>query len=317
MLKKIDGFILGLLIVLGVSWLTPRSFVELWHQDIAVVCNVGISLIFFFYGLKMSKKDVTEGLGNYKLHIVVQLTTFVLFPILAFLSRPLFVQADAADFWLGFLFLCALPSTVSSSVVMVSIARGNVPAAIFNASLSGLMGVVITPIWMSMGAGAEELMKTVLSLVFSILGPVAIGLLLNKYWGHFAHKYKKKLTLFDKTVILLIVFNSFSEAFSSGIFASLTLPNILFIAVFTVSLLLLVYFLLLALSIALGFNTKDQITACFCGSKKSLMHGSVMVQAMYQSAGTQALMLLPIMIYHSVQLVIVSFIAQRYEKRQD
>ncbi len=317
MFKKVDGFIICLLFVLIISSVIPRCFVDNLHKSIGTFCNVGISLIFFFYGLKMNRQDVAKGLRNYKLHIVVQLSTFVFFPILAYLARPIFYSIGIGDFWIAFLFLAALPSTVSSSVVMVSMAKGNVPAAIFNASLSGLIGVLLTPLLMSVESGFSDLLSTIYNLVLSILLPVFVGLFLNKYYGNFANTHKKKLAIFDKSIILLIVFNSFSEAFSSGLFSNFTLLNIVFIALFVIILLFAVYYVVLILSVALGFSTEDKITACFCGSKKSLMHGSVMVQAMFKTANAQALMLLPIMIYHSVQLIVISFVAQQYARRKD
>ncbi|MFV0553827.1 MAG: bile acid:sodium symporter family protein [Mangrovibacterium sp.] len=316
MFKKLDFFILCLIGTLILSAFIPRGFVLDWHRRIELLCNVGISLIFFFYGLKLNKAEIRRGLSNYKLHILVQLCTFLLFPLLAFALRPLFAQLGLSDFWIGFLFLAALPSTVSSSVVMVSMARGNIPAAIFNASISGLIGVIITPFWMNINSGGGDFWSTFFHLCLSILLPVVLGFLLNKRWGNWASKHKKTLSNFDKSIILLIVFNSFSEAFSSGLFAQFSWKSIALVGFFVVLMLALVYVLIRGISHALHFPVEDEITACFCGSKKSLVHGSVMVQTIFKGAPSQAIVLLPIMIYHSVQLVIISFIAQRYAGRE-
>ncbi len=312
MLKKIDTFIVFLLAALGISAIVPRSFVLNWYNDIEVVCNVGITLIFFLYGLKMNKDDIKKGLSNYKLHLLVQASTFILFPLIAWAMKPLFNELNLSDFWIGFLFLAALPSTVSSSVVMVSIAKGNIPAAIFNASLSGLIGVIVTPIWMNIGNHNGDLLGTLAHLSLTILLPVVLGLLLNNQLGKWVQRYKKQLGTFDKSIILLIVFNSFSEAFSSGFFAQFSLESIGMVALLVTCILFLAYFVIWLIARAWQFSIADQITACFCGSKKSLIHGSVMVQSLFKGSPSQALILLPIMIYHSIQLIIISFIAQRY-----
>ncbi|MFV0290244.1 MAG: bile acid:sodium symporter family protein [Mangrovibacterium sp.] len=315
MFKKIDYFIVCLLASLLISAFTPLSFVQSWHDSIAKLCNVGIALIFFFYGLKMNKSDLRHGLSNYRLHLIVQVCTFVIFPLLAFLLKPLFVGFGLSEFWLGFLFLAALPSTVSSSVVMVSIAKGNMPAAIFNASISGLIGVLVTPLWMNFSSNTSNLSETFLNLCITILIPVCLGFLLNRLWGKWATKHKKALSNFDKGIILLIVFNSFSEAFSGGIFKQFSLFQIALVGLFVSLILALIYGLILLTCRAFHFAVEDEITACFCGSKKSLIHGSVMVQTLFKSGSSQALVLLPVMIYHSVQLIIISFIAQRYANR--
>ncbi len=317
MFKKVDGFIFCLIIVLFISSQIPSQWVENTHASISKICNVGIALIFFLYGLKMNKSDIKKGLSNYKLHLLVHLSTFLLFPLLAYAFRPVFMQIGISDFWIGLLFLAALPSTVSSSVVMVSIAKGNIPAAIFNASISGLIGVFLTPIWMNVDGSDIQFLDTLMKLSFTILLPVFAGLLLNSFWGGFVKKHKAKLALFDKGIILLIVYNSFSEAFSSGLFSQFSAKHILYVASFTLLLLLISYGSIYLVSKLLGFSVEDQITACFCGSKKSLVHGSVMIQAIFKGAASQAIILLPIMMYHSIQLFLVGFVAQQYAKRNN
>src|SRR5690606_19250235 len=111
------------------------------------VAQVGESVIFFFYGLKLNPVQLKAGLSNWRLHFLDHITTFIIFPVIILVLHK-FLPDITENFWTGIFYLAALPSTVSSSVVMVSIARGNIPAAIFNASISSLLGVFITPIWM-------------------------------------------------------------------------------------------------------------------------------------------------------------------------
>jgi sodium/bile acid cotransporter 7 len=271
----------------------------------------GVSLIFFFYGVKISPSTLKIGLSNWKLHLVIQSTTFLIFPLLILLLNGLFgVEGDL--FWLGTFYLAALPSTVSSSVVMVSIAGGNLPAAIFNASISSILGIVITPMWMEVFLSATdadfELFTTVLALVKQILVPVVIGFFLHKRLVNWVQKYNKLLKNFDQLVILLIVFSAFSQSFGRNMFAG---QNILGLGFF-----MLVLFVFMAggmylLGRWLSFERGDKITVLFCGSKKSLVQGAVMGKILFPDPVVFGVVLLPLMLYHTLQLILGSALAER------
>ncbi|RXG25897.1 bile acid:sodium symporter [Leeuwenhoekiella marinoflava] len=202
---KLDKFVLAIIILIIVAYFFPEWGLDTSPVPLDLIGTIGISLIFFFYGLKLSPQKLKAGLSNYKLHILVQASTFLLFPLLILLFRPLIQNEEQEILWLAFFFLAVLPSTVSSSVVMVSIAKGNIPAAIFNASISGIIGIAITPLWM--GHFVNEIrsdfdFSTIYSkLLLQILLPVIVGVLLQKYWGDFMRKHNSKLTLFDKSII--------------------------------------------------------------------------------------------------------------------
>ena len=319
MLKKIDGFIVGLLCMIALAYWFP-GMDDNWNPiNLETVTTVGISLIFFFYGLKLSPQNMKKGLLNYKLHLVVQLTTFLLFPLLIICLRPLVHSEDTELLWLALFFMAALPSTVSSSVVMVSIAKGNIPGAIFNASISGLIGIVLTPIWMGIFMSSADVgfdfWGSVISLVIKILLPVIVGLSLNKYLGGTARKYSRYLTLFDKTIILLIVYNSFGKSFEANIFDDISLFHLSITAVLIVFTFVIIYGIVYFITLRLNFSREDRITALFCGSKKSLVHGSVMANVLFKNMASQGIFIIPIMVYHSLQLILVSFIAQRFSRQ--
>jgi len=275
----------------------------------------GIAGIFFFYGLKLSPGKIKEGLTNWKLHVLVQVSTFVLFPTIILAVLPFIQGEEGFTLWLAVFFLGALPSTVSSSVVMVSIAKGNIPGAIFNASISGLIGIIVTPLWMGLFLEAREstfdLGSVFLELIMKILLPVILGLILHRFWGEFANRYKTQLTMFDKTVILIIVYKSFSQSFSSGIFTGISWLELSLVGIGVIALFFIMYFSINWLSRKLGFNREDRITALFCGSKKSLVHGSVFSNVLFSGMSTASIFLVPIMIYHAFQLFIISVFAQR------
>ncbi|MCO5259638.1 MAG: bile acid:sodium symporter [Crocinitomicaceae bacterium] len=312
---KIDGFVLAIIVTVVLAYLFP-TFHSIVPFD--TIGSVGISLIFFFYGLKLSPDKIKTGLSNWKLHVVVQLATFLLYPILIVLFSPFFYRGEHEIYWFAFLFLAALPSTVSSSVVMTSIAKGNVPAAIFNASISGLIGILVTPLWIGLFLKSTntdfDMGVIYLKLLVEILLPVAIGLLLQRYWGKYAQQHLKTITLFDKSVILIIVFKSFSESFEDHVFSSVHPIVFLLIVMAVIGSFFFVYWLIGKIAERLQFNREDTITAQFCGTKKSLVHGTVFSKVLFPASFHAGIILLPLMLFHAIQLFAVSIIAAKKSK---
>lgn len=278
----------------------------------------GIAGIFLLYGLKLNFKEVIKDISNWKLHLLVQFGTFILFPLLVFLCFPLIRNTEFYAIWVSVFFLAALPSTVSSSVVMVSIAKGNVTSAIFNASVSGLFGIVMTPLLMSpflQSTGSEADSSEILKqLLIMVLLPIILGILLNPVFKKFITKYSKIIAEFDRFIILLIVYESFSQAFLKNIFSTVPAFQFIILTAFVIALFFVVYEVLKFISIKLKFSREDVITATFCGSKKSLVHGSLFVMVLGIAADQKVLFLLPVMIYHSFQLFYVSWLANKISK---
>lgn len=318
---KIDKFVLAIIGVVLLAYLFPQWGSKESPIPLDIIGSLGISLIFFFYGLKLHPDKIKSGLKNWKLHVVVQLATFLLFPIVVLLFRPLASSEHTEMIWLAFLFLAALPSTVSSSVVMVSIANGNIPAAIFNASISGLIGIALTPLWMGMflqqSTADFDLGVIYIKLLTEILVPVILGLLLQRFLGKYTAKYNKQLTLFDKTIILIIIYKSFSESFEEKVFTSVKLTDLIFIFAADILLFFGVYYLIGFLAQKLKFNREDQITAKFCGTKKSLVHGTVFSKILFPATMPTGLILLPLMLFHAAQIFIISVIASKLGTRVD
>ncbi|GAA3930469.1 bile acid:sodium symporter family protein [Hymenobacter algoricola] len=314
----LDWFLLGLLGVVALAYFFPGVGSRASPVPWKVVTSGGVALIFFFYGLRLSAEKLTAGLRNWRLHTVVQLTTFVLFPLLALAARPFMTSEKGELLWQSLFFLCTLPSTVSTSVVMVGIAGGNLPAAIFNASISSLIGIVLTPLWCSFilhtGTGDGRLWSLALSLVWQVVLPVVAGVLLNRRFGHVAERHRQGLRVFDQLTILVIVFTSFCESFAEGVFRSYVLTDILALGAGMVALYLLIFGLIGGLSRLLHFSREDRIVALFCGSKKSLVHGSVLASLLFPGAALGAL-LLPLMLYHALQIIMASVMAQRMGRR--
>ena len=316
---RVDGFVLAIVGVISVAYFLPQWGSSKSPIPIDLIGSIGISMIFFFYGLKLSPEKIKSGLKNWKLHLMVQSSTFLLFPFIVLLFLP-FVKSERSEvLWLSFLFLAALPSTVSSSVVMVSIAKGNLPAAIFNASISGLIGIMITPLWMGLflahATSDFQFGAIYLKLITEILLPVILGLLLQRFIGKYVQKYSSYLTLFDKSIILLIIYKSFAESFENKVFSSVGVFDVLVMALATVALFYFVYFINGLITKWLGFNAEDTITAQFCGTKKSLVHGTVFSKILFPASIPVGIILLPLMLFHAMQIFIISIIATKWAAR--
>lgn len=316
----LDGFFLALLAVVGLAYLRPGWGNKASSLPLDSVASYGVSLIFFFYGLRLSREKLRAGLRNGWLHALIQATTFLLFPVLALAVRAFFGGESGQTLWLGLFFLAALPSTVSSSVVMVSLARGNLPAAIFNASISSLVGILLTPLWvsavMAVGSASLPFWSMVGDLALRVALPVAVGTALNPKFGAWAGRHQNALRVFDQSIILLTIYTSFCDSFSEGVFWGYGAGTLLALGAGMLGLFFVVFALVNVLCRLLRFPYEDRITALFCGSKKSLVHGTVMAQVLFAGNPLTGVLLLPLMMYHALQLAAGSAIARSLGRRE-
>ena len=317
--KLPDTFILGLIAVLLLSFFFPYTINHSTSFPLKDIIYWGVSGIFLLYGLKLDINKMGQDLANWKLHTLIQGTTFLIFPAILFVFYPFFKGTDYIQLWMATFFLAVLPSTVSSSVVMISIAKGNLPAGIFNASISGIIGLIITPLWMSLfvhsSVNGNAFGGIFNQLLYQIIIPVFIGVLLNPLLRKSIIRYTSFLGWFDKMVIFLIVYKSFSAAFSDQLFQQFKVFTILILSFILIVLYFLMFYMIKLFAYRLKFNMKDTITAVFCGAQKSLVHGSVFVTLIITDIAQQSIFLLPIMIYHAFQLFVTSFQARKWARR--
>lgn len=315
-----DWFLIGMLLAVVLATFFPDAGrAGGWlHMEKAV--DVGVAIVFFLHGLTISFESLKAGLLRWPVHIVVQALTFLLFPVLFYPFRALFGEFIPPALMLGFLYLCVLPSTITSSVAMAGMARGNVPAAIFNATLSSLIGIVMTPLLVSLMAGAQgsgglALLDTVLGIARMLLLPLIAGQLLRPLLFRWFNRYKAITGKLDKLVILMLVFAAFCDSVAAGLWrdhgAGLIGATLAGAAV----LLAVVLALSTALARRLGFNKEDEITIVFCGSKKTLASGVPMAALLFGAHPSLGLIVLPIMFYHQLQLFVCSILAERYARR--
>lgn len=279
-----------------------------------------IALLFFMHGAKLSREAVRAGLTHWRLHLLVLLITFVVFPLLGVGLKPLLSQVVPAEVYLGILFLCVLPSTVQSSIAFTSVARGNIPAAVCSASASNLLGIFITPLLVSLliqaDSGSHSSLDAMLKIVYQLLLPFVAGQLLRPLLQNFVTRHAAGLKMVDQSSILLVVYVAFSEAVVEGIWTRLPLSMIVVLLLVSAVMLALIMGLTTLLSRRLGFNKEDEITIVFCGSKKSLASGVPMAKVLF-SSGAVGMVLLPVMLFHQLQLMVCAVMAQRYAKRQE
>jgi sodium/bile acid cotransporter 7 len=309
-----DWFLLGMAGAVGLAWLFPGPGGKGGSLHPELVNKLGVALIFFLHGLTLSFQALAAGTRKWRLHLLVQGSTFVLFPLLGLLLLLGAGNRLAADLRTGLFFLCALPSTVSSSVALTAAARGNVAGAVFNATLSSLLGVVLTPLWLSLVLGASgqslPLGSVVLDLCCWLVLPLVSGQLARPVLGAWASAHKAQINVVDRLTILLLVYTSFCDSVLGGVWQSGAVP----LAVSGMASLVL---LVVALGLTwlagrlLGFERADRIAALFCGSKKTLASGVPMARLIFGAAPGLAVILLPIMIYHPLQLLVGGWLAGR------
>ncbi len=282
------------------------------------VTNIGIALLFFFHGAKLSRDAAVAGLMHWRLHLLIFSCTFVMFPLLGLALRPALNWWLPNDLVLGILFLCALPATVQSAIAFTSIARGNVPAAICSASGSSLIGIFITPILVPLllttsgqiGISWEGVVK----IMTQLLLPFLLGQYARRWIGKWMTQRKSLVRVVDQGSILLVVYTAFSEAVVGGIWGQLSWELLLKLVLALCVLLALSMTLSRFLSRRLGFDVEDEIAVLFCGSKKSLATGVPMANVLLPSAAI-GMAVLPLMIFHQIQLMVSGVLAQRYARR--
>lgn len=277
--------------------------------------NIGIALLFFLHGAKLSREDILGGIGHWRLHIHILVSTFVLFPVVILAFKPLQGTVIPPELMVGLLFLSALPSTVQSSIAFTSIARGNVAAAVAAASLSNVAGVVFTPILVSLlinMQGEMNFLQAVLSITLQILLPFVVGHLSRPLIGGWITRRQNFLNTFDKGTIVAIVYAAFSVSVVDGMWQSLSWLKIIATGLLCCVILAIILWLVLKSAQWFGFNREDQIAIMFCGSKKSLASGLPMAKVLFPGSSALGATVLPLMIFHQIQLMVCAALANRY-----
>ncbi len=311
-----DNFTLALVCTVALASLLPAS------GTTAVFFNglttVAIGLLFFLHGAKLSREAIVAGIGHWRLHLLVLACTFVLFPVLGLLLKPVLSPLVTPALYTGILYLCVLPATVQSAIAFTSLARGNVPAAVCSASASTLLGVFVTPLLVNLivvpGGAAGSAFGSIGSILLQLMAPFIAGHLLRPWIGAWVKRRAPTLTLVDRGSILLVVYTAFSAAVIEGLWSQVPLRSLIGLLVVCAVLLALALVLTTWIARKLGFDKADEITIVFCGSKKSLASGVPMAHVLFAAPAVGAVVL-PIMLFHQMQLMVCAVLAQRYARR--
>jgi solute carrier family 10 (sodium/bile acid cotransporter), member 7 len=312
----LDPYILVILAVVVLAFLLPLGGQA--ADAASTLTTAAIALLFFLHGARIAPREAAAGARHWRLHLVALLSTFALFPLLGLAARPLQQAVLSPELYHGLLFLCAVPSTVQSSIAFTSLAKGNVPAAIFSASFSNLLGVLLTPVLCLLllggGIGLRMNVHSVLDIVLQLVVPFAAGQAMRPWIAAWVDRHRRLVTVVDRGSILLVVYTAFSAGVVAGIWPKVSPARLLALLAVDAVLLAIVLLTVTLASRTMRFSVEDRITAVFCGSKKSLATGLPMAAVLFRGQ-TVGLVVLPLMLFHQIQLIVCAALARRWGRR--
>lgn len=315
----LDRFTIGIILSIALGLALPCSGAV--ATGFNAVTNAAIVLLFFLYGLKLSRRAVWEGVTHWRLQSLVLFFTFGFFPLCICLCRPALEPLVGAALYAGLLYVACLPSTVQSSIAFTSVAGGNVPAAVCSASISSLLGVFLTPMLVGLlfakeGAtgGASVGLSAIITISYQILLPFALGQLAQRWLKPWVDAHRGLISWNDQLTIWLVIYTSFSSASVQGYWQRLSVAQLCWLIAVCLLLLGIIQTSIYICCKILRFNKEDSITILFCGSKKSLAVGAPMMLALF--GGLDNNLLLPLMVFHQVQLMLCAHLAARWGRQK-
>lgn len=311
---RLDNFTLALVATVILATVLPArgNFVAVTD----VIGRGAIILLFFMHGASLAPETILASLGQWRIHLTVLLSTFLLFPLIGLGLAPLSGSVIDPSLYVGVLFLCCLPSTVQSSIAFTSIARGNVPVAVCAASASNLLGIVLTPVLTGLLLSSHSVISTdaLGAIIGTIFVPFAAGQVLHRWIGPWLAARRPILGLVDRGAVLIMVYAAFGKAVTHGIWHIISAGEVLVLIILSLLILAVVMTLLRLASRLLHFSRADSAAVLFCGSKKSLITGIPMASILFP-ASTVGAIVLPLMTFHQVQLIVCAIIARNMERR--
>jgi sodium/bile acid cotransporter 7 len=314
-----DAFTLALMMAMLAATFCPAGGNA--ARALGHVTTVAIGLLFFLHGAKLSGAAVKAGFTHWRLHLLVLACTFLMFPLLGLLLRPLALAMLTPELYLGVLFLCTLPSTFQSSIAFTALARGNVAAAVCSASASNFVGIFLTPLLvgalvMHGAAGQASSLDAIVAFAEQLLLPFVAGQVMRRWIGAWVDRNKLMLRNVDQGSILLVVYAAFSEAVGQGLWQKLTPGAFINLGIVSCVLLALAMLVSAYAGRRLGFSRADQIAIVFCGSKKSMASGVPMAKVLFATSSLGVL-IVPLMLFHQIQLMVCAMLAQHYAQQPD
>lgn len=318
---RANAFLFGLLAVTALAFAFPAPGARGGWMHPEILVNAGVALILFLQGLSLPFGRVRAGAANWRLHLIVQAFTFVVFPLVG-----LALDAGLPALWPdapavirdGFLYLCVLPSTVSSSVVFTAVARGNTAGALFNAAFSNVLGVLLTPVLVHLlmrttGQGAP-FGPLLLKITALTLLPFAVGAALRPRAAAWIDARKPWVARLSNGAILFMVYAAFCDSVQDQVWqrhgAGLTIKTL----ALAIGLFVCMSLLIAGSCRGLRLGREDFIAAYFCAVKKTLAMGVPLAVLIFGAGADLSLILLPIMFYHPIQLLVNGVLANRWAR---
>jgi sodium/bile acid cotransporter 7 len=311
---SIDPFIATMLAAIAAATFWPAAGIG--QARLEATSSIAVGLLFFLHGAALSPREIRHGAGQWRLHLFIMIVTFGIFPVLTYVIGLGLSGRLPPELLLGFIYLGALPSAVSSSIAFTSMARGNVPAAVCSAGASNVFGLLLTPLLVSAlhanGAEAFDLVDAAGKVVVDLLAPFGAGQVCRRFAARFIERHNHRIEKYDQGVVVLVIYVAFSRSVVEGIWSRLP-PTLLILAVgLCLTLLAMVLLITTTGAKLLGLSRADQIAAVFCGSKKSLASGLPLAQVLFSGTPDFGLIILPIMIYNQIQILVGAALARRY-----
>ena len=313
----VDGYVLALIATVVIAAIIPARGIG--AEAMGYITYLAVALLFFLYGARLSPQAILAGIMHWRLQGLIFLVTFVLFPILGLIITTIFRPLLGTELAFGLMFVSVLPSTVQSSIAFTSIARGNVPAALCSASVSNLAGIVVTPLLVAAlltthGGGFS--LDALRDIALQLLLPFALGQVARPFIGKWILAHKTLTSVVDRGSILLIVYGAFSAGMVAGVWSQLSLQSLALVIILDIVMLALALVITTVLSRRLNFSKADEIAIVFCGSKKSMASGIPMANILFAGQAI-GLIVLPLMLFHQIQLMVCAALARRYAARLD
>jgi sodium/bile acid cotransporter 7 len=176
----------------------------------------------------------------------------------------------------------------------------------------------LTPLLLGlfMNLQGEVSLANVGSIVMQLLIPFVVGHLARPRIAPWVERHVKLASLADRGSILLVVYFAFGEAVVSGLWHQLAGRDLVFLLILNCMLLAAVLVITTLVSRLFGFSRPDEIAIVFCGSKKSLGSG-VPIASIFFPAATVGMVILPLMLFHQIQLMVCAVLARSYASRRD
>lgn len=304
-------------VILAATFLPAQGSGEVFFRWLTAAA---IALLFFLHGAKLSRQAIIAGALHWRLHLLIFIFTFIFFPLLMVALAPVLRPLLGDELWVGMLYLAALPGTVQSAIAFTSMARGNIPAAVCAASASSLVGILVTPMLVKLmldaDAGTAGMLDAIIKISLQLLFPFLLGHYMRRWIGNFVDNNRQWLRYIDQGSILLVVYTAFSSAVVGGLWHTVAPSSLVLLTVACCVILAMVLVVTTWVSRLMGFNKEDEITIVFCGSKKSMATGVPMAQVLF-AGGAVGPAILPLMIFHQIQLMVCAVMAQHYARREE